>query len=104
VLRVFDHSLCAAAKGSAKKCGTIIGRAWLIARPAVIVAAHVSEASRWTSTSWRRRSRCTTVCAERWRRFDARLGRIEAVIAATVLLLLLGEGSVVEVLKRLSGG
>jgi hypothetical protein len=37
---------------------------------------------------------------------NARLGRIEAVLAAVVLLLLLmvGEGSVVEVLRRLPGG
>jgi hypothetical protein len=40
------------------------------------------------------------VCAGRWRQVNARLGRIEAVLAAIVLLLLLGEGSVVEVLRR----
>jgi hypothetical protein len=44
------------------------------------------------------------VHAERRRQANARLGRIEAVLAAIVLLLLLGEGSVVEVLKRLFGG
>jgi hypothetical protein len=44
------------------------------------------------------------VCAERRRRANARLGRIEAVLTAIVLLLLLGEGSAVEVLKRLLGG
>jgi len=44
------------------------------------------------------------VCAERWRQANARLGRIEAVLAAIVLLLLLGEGSVVEVLRRMLGG
>jgi len=42
--------------------------------------------------------------AERWRQGNAQLGRIEAVLAAIVLLRLLGEGSVVEVLRRLLGG
>jgi hypothetical protein len=35
---------------------------------------------------------------------SARLGRIEAVLAVIVLLLLVGEGSVFEVLKRVLGG
>ncbi len=43
------------------------------------------------------------VCAERWKQTLARLGRIEAVLAAIVLLLLFGEGSVVSVVKRLIG-
>ena len=33
-----------------------------------------------------------------------RLGRIEMVLAAIVLLLLVGEGSVVAVLRRMLGG
>lgn len=41
------------------------------------------------------------VCAERWKQANARLARIEAVLSAIVLLLLLGEGSVVAVIKRL---
>jgi hypothetical protein len=44
------------------------------------------------------------VCAERWRQTNERLGRIEIVLAAIVLLLLVGEGSVVAVLRRLIGG
>ena len=44
------------------------------------------------------------VCAERWKQASARLARIEAVLSAIVLLLLLGEGSVVAVIKRLVGG
>ena len=44
------------------------------------------------------------VCAERWKQANARLARIEAVLGAIVLLLLLGEGSVVSVIKRLLGG
>ena len=44
------------------------------------------------------------VCAERWKQANARLARIEAVLGAIVLLLLLGEGSVVAVIKRLLGG
>ena len=44
------------------------------------------------------------VCAERWKQANARLARIEAVLGAIVLLLLLGEGSVVGVIKRLLGG
>jgi hypothetical protein len=43
------------------------------------------------------------VCAERWKQTLARLGGIEAVLAAIVLLLLFGEGSVVSVIKRLIG-
>ena len=44
------------------------------------------------------------VCAERWKQANDRLGRIEMVLAAIVLLLLVGEGSVVAVLRRLIGG
>ena len=43
------------------------------------------------------------VCAERWKQANDRLGRIEVVLAAIVLLLLVGEGSVVEVLRRMLG-
>jgi hypothetical protein len=42
------------------------------------------------------------VCAERWKHVNSRLGRIEAVLA--VIVLLIGEGSVIDVLKRLLGG
>ena len=44
------------------------------------------------------------VCAERWKHVNARLGRIELVLGVIVLLLLIGEGSVIDVLKRLLGG
>ena len=44
------------------------------------------------------------VCAERWKHVNSRLGRIEAVLAVIVLLLLVGEGSVIDVLKRVLGG
>jgi len=44
------------------------------------------------------------VCAERWKQANDRLGRIELVLGAIVLLLLVGEGSVVAVLRRLLGG
>ena len=44
------------------------------------------------------------ICAERWKQANDRLGRIEMVLAAIVLLLLVGEGSVVAVLRRLIGG
>jgi hypothetical protein len=44
------------------------------------------------------------VCAERWQQTNTRLTRIEAVLAVIVLLLLVGEGSVVDVLKRVLGG
>ena len=44
------------------------------------------------------------VCAERWKQANERLARIEVVLAAIVLLLLVGEGSVVAVLRRLIGG
>jgi hypothetical protein len=44
------------------------------------------------------------VCAERWKQANDRLARIEVVLAAIVLLLLVGEGSVVAVLRRLLGG
>jgi hypothetical protein len=44
------------------------------------------------------------VCAERWKHVSAWLGRIEAVLAVIVLLLLIGEGSVIDVLKRMLGG
>ncbi len=44
------------------------------------------------------------VCAERWKQANERLGRIEMVLAAIVLLLLVGEGSIVAVLRRMLGG
>jgi hypothetical protein len=44
------------------------------------------------------------VCSERWKQANERLGRMEVVLAAIVLLLLLGEGSVVAVLRRVFGG
>ena len=44
------------------------------------------------------------VCAERWKQANDRLGRIEMVLAAIVLLLLVGEGSVIDVLRRMLGG
>ncbi len=44
------------------------------------------------------------VCAERWKQAKDRLGRIEMVFAAIVLLLLVGEGSVVALLRRLIDG
>ena len=44
------------------------------------------------------------VCAERWKQASDRLSRIEIVLAAIVLLLLIGEGSLLAVVKRLVGG
>jgi len=44
------------------------------------------------------------VCAERWKQANERLGRIEVVLAAIVLLRLVGEGSVIAVLRRMLGG
>ena len=44
------------------------------------------------------------VCAERWRQTNTRLSRIELVLGVIVLLLLIGEGAVIDVLKRLLGG
>jgi hypothetical protein len=41
------------------------------------------------------------ICAERWKQAEARLKRIEFVLLAIVVLLLFGEGTVVEVVKRL---
>ncbi len=41
------------------------------------------------------------VCSERWKQTETRLKRIELVLIAIVLLLLLGEGTVLEVVKRL---
>jgi hypothetical protein len=41
------------------------------------------------------------VCSERWKQTEARLKRIELVLIAIVFLLLLGEGTVLEVVKRL---
>jgi hypothetical protein len=40
------------------------------------------------------------VCTERWKHAADRLSRIEMVLGAIVLLLLVGEGSVVQVLLR----
>ena len=44
------------------------------------------------------------VCAERWKQASDRLSRIEIVLAAIVLLLLIGEASLLAVVKRLVGG
>ena len=44
------------------------------------------------------------VCAEGWKQANERLGRIEVVLAAIVLLLLVGEGSVIAVLRSMLGG
>lgn len=41
------------------------------------------------------------VCSERWKQAEARLKRIELVLIAIVLLLLFGEGTVLDVVKRL---
>ena len=41
------------------------------------------------------------ICAECWKQAEARLKRIELVLLAIVVLLLFGEGTVVEVIKRL---
>jgi hypothetical protein len=43
------------------------------------------------------------VCAERWKQTNTRLACIELVLGVIVLLLLVGEGSVIDVLKRLLG-
>ena len=44
------------------------------------------------------------VGAERWKQTNTRLSRIEIVLSVIVLLLLVGEGSVIDVLKRPLGG
>ena len=44
------------------------------------------------------------VCAERWKQANERLGRIEVVLAAIVLLLLVGEVTFIAVLRRMLGG
>ncbi len=44
------------------------------------------------------------VCAERWKHVNSQLWRIEAVLVVIVLLLLIGEGAVIDVLKRVLGG
>ena len=44
------------------------------------------------------------VRAERWKQANERLRRIEVVLAAIALLLLVGEGSVIAVLRRMLGG
>ena len=44
------------------------------------------------------------VCAERWKQAADRLSRIEMVLGGIVLPLLVGEGSVVQVLRRRIGG
>ena len=41
------------------------------------------------------------ICAERWKQAEARLKRIELVLLAIVVLLLFGEGTVVDVVMRL---
>jgi|GEM_PF-3565596 len=43
------------------------------------------------------------VCAERWKQINTRLASVELVLGIIVLLLLVGEGSVIDVLKRLLG-
>ena len=43
------------------------------------------------------------VRAERWKQTNTRLARIELVLGVIVLLLLVGEGSVIDVLKRVLG-
>ncbi len=43
------------------------------------------------------------VCPERWKQANERLGRIAVVLAAIVLLLLAGEGSVIAVPRRMLG-
>lgn len=40
-------------------------------------------------------------CAEQWKSANGRLARIEYVMFAIVLLLLFGEGTVIETIKRL---
>lgn len=47
---------------------------------------------------------CDAVCAKRWKHLSSRLGRIEAMPAMIVPLLLIDEGAVIEVLKRVLGG
>ena len=49
----------------------------------------------------RLRASTRAVCAERWKQTNTRLSRIEIVLGAIVLPLLVGEGSVIDVLKRL---
>ncbi len=44
------------------------------------------------------------VCAERWKQANDRLGRIEIMLAAIVLLLLIGEGSAIALPRRMLGG
>jgi hypothetical protein len=41
------------------------------------------------------------VCSERWKQAEARLKRIELVLIAIVFLLLFGEGTTLDVIKRL---
>jgi hypothetical protein len=41
------------------------------------------------------------ICAERWKQAETRLKRIELVLIAIVFLLLLGEGTTLDVIKRL---
>ena len=41
------------------------------------------------------------ICAERWKQAEARLKRIELVLIAIVFLLLFGEGTTLDVIKRL---
>ncbi len=41
------------------------------------------------------------VCAERWKQAEARLKRIELVLITIVFLLLFGEGTTLDVIKRL---
>ena len=42
-------------------------------------------------------------CAERWKQTSTRLSRIEIVQGVIVVLPLVGEGSAIDVLKRLLG-
>lgn len=43
------------------------------------------------------------VCAERWKQTNSRLARIGSALMFIILLLLVGEGAVIDVLQRLSG-
>ncbi len=44
------------------------------------------------------------VYAKRWKQASERLGRIEVVLAAIVLLLLIGEGGITATQQRIHGG
>ena len=44
------------------------------------------------------------VCTEGWKQASDQFSRIEVALGEIVLLLIFGEGSVVQVLRRLIGG